>query len=219
MVNSIVTSYKRLPEEKRRKLLILATIQCLSEFGLGGTTVRKIAERADISPNLITHHFSNKDTLVGAAYRFLAEQYHADYLAASEGVGENPLQRLQAYVGAAFQTETLDQDILRVWTSFWTSALTDPESIAAHVHVETAEQTRDYLKQLLRDVLNFMGRQFSEPEIHDLSIAIGSLVDGMWLTWGLNPNLFNAKDGRRIAFDMMASRMAIPELANRPLIM
>ncbi|MFT5658013.1 MAG: TetR/AcrR family bet gene transcriptional repressor [Gammaproteobacteria bacterium] len=214
MTDLAATTYKRLPEDERRQSLIEATIRCLSAFGLSGTTVRKIAQEAEVAPNLITHHFSDKKTLIGATYRYLAEKYHRNYLAASEAAGTHPVDQLKAYIGSAFRVETLDPEILRVWTSFWTLALTDHDSIAARVHIETAGQTRAYLKQLLRNVLTMKKRSFDEPEIHDLAIAITSLVDGMWLTWGLDPNLFDAQRGRRIAFDMLASRLAIPEISD-----
>lgn len=205
--------YTRLPEEERRRLLIDATIQCLSEHGLGGTTVRKIAERAGVAPNLITHHFSGKETLVSAAYRDLAEKFHRDYVLASDAAGDDAISRFRAFVAAPFKPQTLNADLLRLWISFWTTALTDRNSMAAHVHTETAGHTRTYLKQLLREVIAEKERTADEKEIHDLAIAIGSLTDGLWLTWGLDPSLFEADDGIRITFEILATRMDMPELA------
>lgn len=213
MANTTSPAYRRLAEDERRRLLIEATITVLSEYGLSGTTVRRIAAAAGVTPGLVTHYFSGKATLVSAAYRALAEQFHRDYAAASEAAGPDPLDRLRAYVGSAFQPETLDRSLLRVWTSFWTSALTDPESGPAKVHYETAQESRAWLKRLLREALEADGRAPDETEIHELAIGTWSLVDGMWLAWGLDPDLFDADQGRRIAFEIIAARLGIPELA------
>jgi AcrR family transcriptional regulator len=185
----------------------------LSESGLSGATVRRIATAAGVTPGLVTHHFAGKDALISAAYRRLAEQFHREYVAASEAAGIDPVERLRAFVGSAFQPQTLNRNLLRVWTSFWDSALTAPDSEPAKVHYETAQRTRAYVEQLLRDALLSVGREVDGAEIRQRAIAIGSLVDGMWLTWGLDPSLFNADAGRQIAFDMLAAYLAIPALA------
>ena len=215
MASTPSPAYRRLAEEERRRLLIDATIAVLAEHGLAGTTVRRIAAEAGVTPGLVTHYFSGKAALVSAAYRALAEQFHRDYLAASEAAGSDPVDRLKAYVGSAFQPETLDRNLLRVWTSFWTSALTDPESEPARVHYETARESRTYLEGLVRAVLEYHGHEPDESEIHELVVATWSLVDGMWLTWGLDPELFDADQGRRIAFEVIAARLGIPEIASR----
>lgn len=212
MANTTSPAYRRLAEDERRRLLIDATIAVLSEYGLAGTTVRRIAAEAGVTPGLVRHYFSGKAALVSAAYRTLAEQFHRDYVAASEAAGDDPVDRLKAYVGSAFQPETLDRNLLRVWTSFWTSALTDPASEPARVHYETARESRRWLKRLIGDVLVSLGRRPKDAEIHELAIAIWSLVDGMWLSWGLDPDLFDADQGRRIVFEVIAARLGIPEL-------
>jgi AcrR family transcriptional regulator len=209
-------AYRRLAEDERRGLLIDATIDVLSEFGLSGTTVRRIATQAGVTPGLVTHHFAGKDGLVSAAYRRLADKFHDDYVAAGQSAGSDPIARLKAFVGCAFQPETLDRNLLRVWTSFWTSALADPTSEPARVHYETAQRSRTYLATLLRDALESVRQQPSEEQIHELAIAVWSLVDGMWLTWGLDPELFDPEDGRRITFDVLAARLAIPEIVSDP---
>lgn len=204
-------TYQRLPEDERRQLLIDATIACLSEHGLQGTTVRKIAAKASVTPGLVTHYFHGKDALVSAAYRYLAEKYHYDYVATAEAAGDDPVEKLKAFMSAVFSPDTLDKELLSVWTSFWTSILTDGRSEPAAVHLETAGLTRDYLRQLLRDVFSSHGQEIEEPVVNDLSIAIMSFMDGMWLSWGLNPALFDAKSGRRILTDMVGARLHFVE--------
>jgi len=213
VTKSTTPAYRRLSEHERQNLLIDATIAVLLESGLSGATVRKIAVVAGVTPGLLTHYFSGKNALISAAYRRLAEKLHADYVAASVAAGSDPVERLKAFVGSAFQPQTLDRNLLLVWTSFWNSALTDPDSEAANVHYETAQRTRAYVEHLLREALLSVGQKVDEAEIRKRVIAVWSLVDGMWLTWGLDPSLFDADKGRRITFEMLAAYLAMPTLA------
>ncbi|WP_370327676.1 TetR/AcrR family transcriptional regulator [Euzebya sp.] len=40
-----------------------AAIECFAEDGVAATTVRAIAQRAEVSPGLVIHHFGSKDAL------------------------------------------------------------------------------------------------------------------------------------------------------------
>ena len=210
MAKSNVPTYRRLPEDERRQLLVQATLDCLASYNLAGTTVRRIAEKAEVTPGLVTHYFSGKEALIGAAYQYLAEKYLHDYRRLSDSTAVNPIEQLKAFIGAAFEPETLDQDLLRVWTGFWTLSLSD-KSIQA-IHQDTAKKTRQHLGKLIRNSFEFMGKEIDDKEVFELTIVIWSLVDGMWLTWGLDPNLFKAQTGRRIALDMIAARLGLPDL-------
>ena len=208
-------AYRRLAEEDRRQTLIEATIATLSEFGLEGTTVRRIAAGAGVTPGLVRHYFSGKEALVSDAYRYLAEKYYAGFLQACDAAGSDPVERLKAYVGSAFNPQTLDPDLLLVWTSFWTSAMAAPESDAARVHEDTAKLGQAQLARLLREALTANGRMPDESDIQDVVIAMWSLIDGMWLAWGLNPKLYQPADGRRIAFDILAARLSLPSMSGQ----
>lgn len=56
--------------EKRIKLkgeIINATIECISEYGINGATVRQIASKADVNPSAISYYFGNREELVRQA--------------------------------------------------------------------------------------------------------------------------------------------------------
>ena len=54
-------------ESQRRRRLIQAVVECVSEEGFEGTTMRKIAERAGVSTGMLTYYFRSKKELVNAA--------------------------------------------------------------------------------------------------------------------------------------------------------
>lgn len=51
-------------EQARRRQIVEAAIEVLAESGYGGTTFVRIAERAGISPALISYHFAGKQRLM-----------------------------------------------------------------------------------------------------------------------------------------------------------
>ncbi|MGY4721527.1 TetR family transcriptional regulator [Naumannella cuiyingiana] len=60
------------PERIRR-----AAVELFGERGYAGTTVRAIAERADVSPGLVIHHFGGKERLRAACDELVAEAIRA----------------------------------------------------------------------------------------------------------------------------------------------
>ena len=53
------------PEER----IVLATLDCIGEFGLEGATVRAIAAKAELNPASINYYFRSKERLVEEALR------------------------------------------------------------------------------------------------------------------------------------------------------
>ncbi|WP_028544408.1 TetR/AcrR family transcriptional regulator [Paenibacillus taiwanensis] len=60
-------------EPMRRADVINATLLCISNHGIDGMTLEKVAEYADCSKGVVTYYFKNKDNLIIEAFRsFLA---------------------------------------------------------------------------------------------------------------------------------------------------
>jgi AcrR family transcriptional regulator len=63
MPNNLVPSLS----DQRRLQLTNAVIECVSEFGFDGASMRTIAKRAGVSTGMLLHYFSSKKDLVNAA--------------------------------------------------------------------------------------------------------------------------------------------------------
>lgn len=68
------------PGERPRKILD-ATLELVSEHGLTGLSIAKIAARANASPGIIYHYFEGKDALIHTLYGLVLERY-------AQGLGE-----------------------------------------------------------------------------------------------------------------------------------
>ena len=51
-------------EQARRAQIVQAAIETIAEVGYTKATFARIAERADISPGLISYHFSSREKLI-----------------------------------------------------------------------------------------------------------------------------------------------------------
>ena len=212
MTESKSPGYRRLPENERKQLLIDATLKCLANYSLSGTTVRRIAELAGVTPGLVTHHFNSKEELIAAAYEYLSEQYLPKYDSQNGHHTDDAIARLRHYIGFIFQPEKQDHEMLKIWTGFWTLVLFDKRLRA--VHRSTANRTRQHVSVLLKAALISSGRSVDQQRLDDLVIAILSLLDGIWLARGLDPDLLDADKARQMALEMVAARLDLPELLN-----
>ncbi|MEY3657744.1 MAG: betaine-aldehyde dehydrogenase, partial [Pseudomonadota bacterium] len=75
--------------ETRRQQIIDAAIQTLAEIGLVDFTFNAVATRADISPGLAVHYFGDKDGLLEAAFRSVAQKLN-NYAAARLRLAQGP---------------------------------------------------------------------------------------------------------------------------------
>jgi|tagenome__1003787_1003787.scaffolds.fasta_scaffold20751522_2 AcrR family transcriptional regulator len=86
--------------ERRRAQLTQAAIACFSEHGYHSTTIRDVAERADVSIGLIYQYVGDKEDLLFMALQEVLDNYMRQIPLALEGVTE-PLHRfcvaVQAY--------------------------------------------------------------------------------------------------------------------------
>jgi AcrR family transcriptional regulator len=85
--------------EIRRRQIAEASLTLIAERGLGGFTMRSVAERLPITDGTIFRHFRNKHEIVSAAMDLLEEE-----LFTLPGLDdEDPLRRLEAFFKARAQ--------------------------------------------------------------------------------------------------------------------
>lgn len=71
-------------EQARRAQIIEVTVAVIAEFGVGGASVARIAERADISVGLVSYHFGSKDELLRQVAAHLSQRIETALTAATE---------------------------------------------------------------------------------------------------------------------------------------
>lgn len=75
-----------------------AAIQCFADAGVASTSVRTIAEAADVSPGLVMHHFGSKERLRTECDHHIASLVReAKERAVAEGADLDPMGQIRAY--------------------------------------------------------------------------------------------------------------------------
>ena len=121
-------SVSRAPSEpeprdaRRRQELIAATIECIAEHGLSGTTVARVARRAGLSTGIVNFYFQGKDALLLQTLEYVDSQYMLRQREAVLAHGSSPVACLEAMIDAAFDPELCHPHRVAVWAAFWGEA-------------------------------------------------------------------------------------------------
>ena len=97
-----------------RQRVIEAAAALYRELGVASTTIRAVAERADVSRGTIVHHFGSADGLLGAVLDFVVDALELPDDRLFDGLDQRDA-RIRAFVAAmiAFQERSADW-----WSTF-----------------------------------------------------------------------------------------------------
>jgi phenylpropionate dioxygenase-like ring-hydroxylating dioxygenase large terminal subunit/AcrR family transcriptional regulator len=109
-------------QDERRRQLIEAAIIAISEHGLSGTTVARVAKQAGFSPGVVTFYFKTKDALLLATLQYVDDLSEQLMLEALERAGEDPVRQLTAIVEWNFDPAVCNPPRVAVWNTFWGEA-------------------------------------------------------------------------------------------------
>ena len=101
----------------RRRELSEAAFAVMTQHGLSGTTVGRVAERAGMSQGLVHHYFESKADLLEAAMWEITRKLRRIVIA-EIGKRDTPRGRIDAIVEAFFTPEMFRQHFAQAWLSF-----------------------------------------------------------------------------------------------------
>lgn len=103
----------------RRQQLIDATINSISKFGIGGTTMSTVTEDAGLSVGIVNFHFESKQRLFEETLLYLAQEHHDHWLKAYRDAGLSAKDKLKAIVDTHFHPSISSRKKLAVWYAFY----------------------------------------------------------------------------------------------------
>ncbi len=206
-------TFQRAGEAERRKDLIAATLDSISEHGLEGATVRDIAARAGVTGGLIRHYFSGKDEMVQAAYREMLAGMTGAAVDAMAEAGDDPRRRLHDFIVANVSPPIADPKALSLWAAFIGRVRSDDE--LARIHRENYLIFIGLLEGLVGAVLSAHRHEAPFSETRHLAVAINGLIDGLWLENSLASDLFDEGRLAHIALDAVEAMLGGLPLRNR----
>ncbi|MEQ8207216.1 MAG: TetR family transcriptional regulator, partial [Woeseia sp.] len=104
--------------EIRRQQLIDATLQCISQNGIGGTKLGDVAKVAGLSQGIVNLHFASKDNLLRETLNYLADDYRQQFERVLQKSAAEPASKLLALMEMDFAPTVCEPRKLAVWFAF-----------------------------------------------------------------------------------------------------
>ncbi|MEH6452881.1 MAG: TetR family transcriptional regulator C-terminal domain-containing protein [Psychromonas sp.] len=163
----------------RKQELINATLDCIAKEGLQKTTVRNVAEYANVTNGLIRFYFSGKDEMIRAAYSELLNHMYVSAEINSEDQQSNAKIMLCNFITTTLSPPIVSPRTVLLWANLLPMTYNDPEMAAIRSN-EYAKTTKR-LEPLIKSALHEDGVSISEHECEILAIKLNALIDGLWL--------------------------------------
>jgi AcrR family transcriptional regulator len=166
---------KTLPEARRRQILEAAA-QVISERGLCDTRIVDVAKRAGASPALVIYYFGSKDRVLAEALTYADESFFADVankLSTLPSARDQLVELVASSCPLGPSPGEVDSWVL--WLELWARARRDTE-VARH---------RERLDHQWRQILGATVRQgqkageFGKVDVDSFAIRLAALIDGL----------------------------------------
>jgi TetR/AcrR family transcriptional repressor of bet genes len=174
------------PKEVRRLQLIEATVDCIAERGISGTTMAAVTGRAGLSMGIVSLHFESKDNLLNATLTHLSQEVRSTWAGLMKDDMLAPAERLWAVAMSSFDTRIFNPTKISVWFAYFGEA---QYRVLYRKIVESFDDERtDVLAGLCE---NLSVDNTGDPiDVASIAGAIESFGDGLWLNAILYPENF-----------------------------
>ncbi|OWU85939.1 hypothetical protein ATO6_03395 [Oceanicola sp. 22II-s10i] len=134
----------KMPSEQRKEQIIRAATELFAEAGYVGTSLRDVAEKCGMTKAALYYHYPDKESLLKAVVKARMTRLNATVEKGLEGVGDDPLDRIRAFLMAC--AKQIDTD-----RSGWVVGARIFWSIANIPDREEMIELRDHFESLLKN--------------------------------------------------------------------
>lgn len=183
MAVAATKSNRTASKEARRQQLIEATIKCISERGIGSTTLGDVAREAGLSQGIVNLHFESKDNLFNETLRYLAEEYKSLFEKTLEKSGPDAADKLLALMELDLKPSVCDQKKIAVWFGFWGEVKAMP---AYRKMCNDYDRGYDRVIERLSKEMIAEGK-YDNINAKNIADVLSSLTNGLWLSCLMSP--------------------------------
>jgi AcrR family transcriptional regulator len=162
----------RIKADVRREEILRATCREVIARGFASTRVGDVAAALGVSTGLVFYHFTNKETLLGEAFRYAASEdlERLSATAAGDGTAARRLDRILRLYSPAGSSEAW-----LLWIDAWGQARRSPEL------AEVSRQLDLRWKQTLASVIRegVASGEFACPDPDAAAWRLTALLDGL----------------------------------------
>ncbi|MCZ2722613.1 TetR family transcriptional regulator [Marinomonas sp. 15G1-11] len=200
-------STNRREGNNRRQELIDATLNCIENEGLQGTTVRKVADYAGVTNGLIRFYFSGKDELMRAAYAALLDQIYSHARIAVDDDTVKPQVRLRNFISATLSYPIVAPRTVLLWANFLPVTYIDTEM--SIIRNEAYVETTNILEPLIRDSFLDNGIALDDKKVKNYAIQVNAIIDGLWIEGSLAGNKFQRNELVNLGIEATAAILSL----------
>ena len=193
---------RSLSKQARRKQLIEATIQCIADKGLSGTTMADVTQRAGLSLGIVNLHFQSKEKLLIETLNFISDEYTSGLNKIFNNQRLNTEQKILAHINFDFSREIIDRNKLAVLFAFWGETKSRPAyfSICASYIMEIANNLTNLFALLKQQ------GDYTEVDPELVCTCYTALSDGLWLDLLITPKGLKPAQAQSIAMHYLATQ-------------
>lgn len=180
-------------EPIRRRQLIDATIAAIEANGFSETTVSRISARAGVSTGVVHHYFANKNDLLEATLRDLANTLRREVVERLVAAC-SPRERVLAIIDGNLAPSLFHRAGVTAWLAFWGEAPNNPRF--ARIQNIIIRRLRGNLMQALRPIV-------APGRLEQAAAGIGTLLDGLWLRAALTGGGITHQEATALAHDYL----------------
>ena len=189
-----------LPKRVRKEQLIKATMKCIANHGLSGTTMALVTKEAGLSLGIANLHFESKEKLLVATLQHVTEEYNRGQTKILDS-NLTVAGRMEAILQFDFSSKVATSDKVAVWFAFWGEAKSRP------TYQKICSNTDFTAEDALCALFNHAIEESSYVDSNAAIIASGytALVDGLWLNMLIAPKHLSRKQALQVARDYLAT--------------
>ena len=187
---------------ERRRLLIDATMSAISEHGMSGLTLAKIAKEAGLSAGSVNFHFDSKESLLLETLNYVAKEFeHGIDLAIAQSE-EDPAAKLLALMEASLDSNVTEPRKMAVWYAFSAEARSrkDYQRICGTQDQKILNLTHQFCREIIRK-----GEKDSQMNALAMANAVQGLVDEIWQEMLFAEDNYNRENSRYLYLSFLAS--------------
>ncbi len=183
--------------EIRRRELRAAAYEVLQTEGLAGATIEKVALKAGASKGIVLHYFKTKQQLFEHAMRH-SNALLRDEVIARMRQAHSPEERLWAIIAGNFSANFFTPAICHAWLSLCAEVPREPQlaRIQRVIHARMRSNLDSALVKLT-----------DKADVANISLAITTLIDGLWLRLGLQSGGIDATAAMEQMADYLGHRL------------
>lgn len=159
----------------RREQICRSAAAVIAERGFPGSTMRLVAEHAEVSTGMLNHYFSNRAEMLLETLVFVSKRMGARCRAAIEDVPAGE-QRIRALLKAALPTDEQSTVCWRVWIAAY------GEAVRSDQLRTTIESRLEPWYEILDYTLAGADGAAAGPDV-PLSWQVDALLNGLAIQW------------------------------------